>query len=68
MCRHCDKLVLTGLNVTLNEAVFNGRMSHFSGETEKIPFVSVRKYKLSKAETTVSYYKPEEKIRYRLGL
>ena len=31
---------LTGLNVNLNEAVFKGRISHSSGETENIPFVS----------------------------
>lgn len=45
-------MVLTGLNVTLNEAVFKGRTSHCSGETENIPFVSVRKCKLSEAEIT----------------
>ena len=32
--------ILTGLNVNLNEAVFKGRISHSSGETENIPFVS----------------------------
>ena len=35
------KYLLTGLNVNLNEAVFNGRISHSSGETENIPFASV---------------------------
>ena len=38
--------VLTGLNVNLNEAVFKGRISHSSGETENIPFVSVTHYKM----------------------
>ena len=32
--------ILTGLNVNLNEAVFKGKISHSSGETENIPFVS----------------------------
>ena len=54
--------------MTLNEAVFKGRMSHSSGETENIPFVSVRQCKLSKAETIISYYKLDEKIKCCLRL
>ena len=45
-------MVLTGLNVTLNEEVFKGRTSHCSGETENIPLVSARQCKLSEAEIT----------------